>query len=67
MTGYTVHTGATKKFVAGWDQIFGQEPAEAKKPSPRKKSAQANKTAKKKPAKRKSATAKKQAARRKKS
>ncbi|MGQ0635819.1 MAG: hypothetical protein ACT4QC_14505 [Planctomycetaceae bacterium] len=23
MTGYTVHTGATEKFVAGWDQIFG--------------------------------------------
>ena len=23
MTGYTVHTGASKKFVAGWDNIFG--------------------------------------------
>lgn len=23
MTGYTVHTGASKKFVAGWDKIFG--------------------------------------------
>lgn len=22
MTGYTVHTGASKKFVAGWDRIF---------------------------------------------
>lgn len=22
MTGYTVHTGATEQFVAGWDQIF---------------------------------------------
>jgi len=22
MTGYTVHTGATEKFVAGWDGIF---------------------------------------------
>ena len=22
MTGYTVHTGASKKFVAGWDNIF---------------------------------------------
>ena len=22
MTGYTVHTGATEKFVAGWDRIF---------------------------------------------
>lgn len=23
MTGYTVHTGASKKFVSGWDKIFG--------------------------------------------
>jgi hypothetical protein len=22
MTGYTVHTGASKKFVAGWDRVF---------------------------------------------
>lgn len=22
MTGYTVHTGSNKKFIAGWDQIF---------------------------------------------
>ena len=22
MTGYTVHTGASKKFVSGWDKIF---------------------------------------------
>jgi hypothetical protein len=22
MTGYTVHTGSTEKFAAGWDQIF---------------------------------------------
>jgi len=22
MTGYTVHTGASKKFVSGWDRIF---------------------------------------------
>jgi hypothetical protein len=22
MTGYTVHTGATEKFVEGWDHIF---------------------------------------------
>ena len=22
MTGYTVHTGSSEKFVAGWDQIF---------------------------------------------
>ncbi len=23
MTGYTVHTGASKKFVSGWDNVFG--------------------------------------------
>ncbi|MCA9053925.1 MAG: hypothetical protein KDA75_08815 [Planctomycetaceae bacterium] len=22
MTGYTVHTGSSTKFAAGWDQIF---------------------------------------------
>ncbi len=26
MTGYTVHTGASKKFVSGWDRVFGAEP-----------------------------------------
>ncbi len=25
MTGYTVHTGASKKFVAGWDRIFSDD------------------------------------------
>jgi hypothetical protein len=23
MTGYTVHTGTSKKFVEGWDRVFG--------------------------------------------
>jgi len=27
MTGYTVHTGTSKKFSSGWDRIFG-DPAE---------------------------------------
>ena len=37
MTGYTVHTGATEEFVAGWDQIFKKQ---AKgKATPAKKSA----------------------------
>ena len=27
MTGYTVHTGASKKFVSGWDNVFGNAPA----------------------------------------
>lgn len=22
MTGYTVHTGSSQKFAAGWDQVF---------------------------------------------
>lgn len=30
MTGYTVHTGASKKFVSGWDKVFGNAPAEKK-------------------------------------
>jgi hypothetical protein len=45
MTGYTVHTGATEKFVAGWDEIFKKQ-AKAKGPATKKKSA----AAKKKPA-----------------
>ncbi len=30
MTGYTVHTGASKKFVSGWDRVFSGQPAEKK-------------------------------------
>jgi hypothetical protein len=41
MTGYTVHTGATEKFVAGWDQVFkkqaGANRAPAKKAATKKK------------------------------
>mgnify|MGYP007107512386 CR=1 FL=1 len=36
MTGYTVHTGATKKFTQGWDNIFEKNTSEGK-PSGRKK------------------------------
>lgn len=45
MTGYTVHTGATAKFVEGWDHIFKKRAAEkgASKAKPAK-------TKKKKPA-----------------
>jgi hypothetical protein len=44
MTGYTVHTGATEKFVEGWDQIFkskakGKSRGKARKPGAKKKSA----------------------------
>lgn len=24
MTGYTVHTGTSKKFVSGWDRVFSK-------------------------------------------
>ena len=24
MTGYTVHTGTSKKFISGWDRVFSQ-------------------------------------------
>ena len=24
MTGYTVHTGTSKKFISGWDRVFGK-------------------------------------------
>ena len=44
MTGYTVHTGASKKFVSGWDRVFGKavkktaKPAKAAKKTAAKKS-----------------------------
>lgn len=32
MTGYTVHTGSSKKFISGWDRVFsgGQSGGKAK-------------------------------------
>lgn len=42
MTGYTVHTGASKKFVSGWDRIFSDK-AEETKSSKEKKAAKAEK------------------------
>ncbi len=30
MTGYTVHTGTSKKFVSGWDRVFGESTDDAK-------------------------------------
>lgn len=33
MTGYTVHTGASKKFVSGWDRVFGKAEKKAAKPT----------------------------------
>jgi len=66
MTGYTVHTGTSKKFASGWDQIFGDEPGKpggksAKKKGAKKKSA-AKKTAAKAGAGKKQAGRKKKAA-----
>ncbi len=26
MTGYTVHTGTSKKFTHGWDRVFSGQP-----------------------------------------
>jgi hypothetical protein len=48
MTGYTVHTGSTEKFVKGWDTIF------------RKKAGAKSKKKAAKPARKKTATKKKQ-------
>ncbi len=31
MTGYTVHTGSTKKFAQGWDRIFRAGNAQGQK------------------------------------
>ncbi len=51
MTGYTVHTGASKKFVSGWDRVFGAAAADDKKAGKSAKSkgaAKAKKAGKKK-------------------
>ena len=37
MTGYTVHTGSTKKFANSWDRIFGK-PSKKSGGSAKKKS-----------------------------
>lgn len=48
MTGYTVHTGASKKFVSGWDRVFsGKAEAKTEKGSDQK-SQRASKKKKKK-------------------
>jgi len=30
MTGYTVHTGSSKKFISGWDRVFSGGKSEGK-------------------------------------
>jgi hypothetical protein len=31
MTGYTVHTGSSKKFISGWDRVFKKAGVAGKK------------------------------------
>jgi hypothetical protein len=45
MTGYTVHTGTSKKFTNGWDRIFDQ--AEDKKKTDTKQTKKKKKKTKK--------------------
>jgi len=42
MTGYTSHTGSSKKFAPGWDHIFGGKKS-AKKKAAKKKAARTKK------------------------
>ncbi len=49
MTGYTVHTGASKKFVSGWDRIFSDsKSAQAASGATQKKSKSKKSAGKKK-------------------
>lgn len=50
MTGYTVHTGASEKFVEGWDRVFAKDGDK----KPKKKKTAAKKGAKKSKKKKKS-------------
>ncbi len=50
MTGYTVHTGTSKKYAAGWDEIFkgkSKSKPKAKKATAKKATSKANKGKKK--------------------
>lgn len=48
MTGYTVHTGTSKKFVSGWDRIFENKSDEEEKATKSKAKKNKNKKARKK-------------------
>jgi len=50
MTGYTVHTGTSKKFTKGWDNIFDSKKSAGKTSGTKKKSATKSATAKAKTA-----------------
>jgi hypothetical protein len=52
MTGYTVHTGTSKKFTEGWDNIFDSKKSAGNK-SGRKKAAKKPTSAKAKTASKK--------------
>lgn len=43
MTGYTVHTGSSKKFASGWERVFGGSGSgsakQSVKPAAKKKNA----------------------------
>ena len=56
MTGYTVHTGTSEKFSAGWDNIFtaGKGTKAKKKAAADDKKAEKSKSAKASSAKKKS-------------
>ncbi len=44
MTGYTVHSGTTKKFAMGWDRVFSKSAKKTDKPAPRTKKAEQKKS-----------------------
>ncbi len=47
MTGYTVHTGSTKKFTTGWDRVFqGAKPKGVKQAAAKGAQVAGKKTAK---------------------
>jgi len=47
MTGYTVHTGSTEKFAAGWEKVFTKKKASQKKKSSAKVTKKSGKASKK--------------------
>jgi len=47
MTGYTVHTGTSKKFVSGWDRVFAARTEAKSGATSDKKKKSANKEKKK--------------------
>ena len=50
MTGYTVHTGTSKKFTEGWDNVFTNQKSAGKKSGKKKEAGKKSATAKAKPA-----------------